>query len=346
METIRSHLEAREEKSLSAAGFRSRLAERRVVEDPCPLRTAFQVDRDRIQQSKAFRRLKYKTQVFLSPAGDHYRTRLTHTLEVAQIARTVARALGLNEDLTEAISLGHDLGHTPFGHAGERILDQLLPGGFRHVRQSVRVVERLEEAGQGLNLTSVVIDGIAHHSKGQGPLMQAPAASLPITFEGQVVRFADIIAYVNHDLDDAVRAGLVRERDLPSELVRVVGRGNDERLRYWMTDMIQASTVSAAGRVSLSEPALEAVTGLRDWLYQRVYRADEVHREFLKAARVLEELFGYFVKQPEALTRYGALVDPDEPVEIAIADFLAGMTDRFALNLYRKLFLPEPWKVL
>lgn len=344
---IRTLLEDRELQWLSPAACPSRGADnRKLPEPPCPLRTAFQVDRDRILQSKAFRRLKYKTQVFLSPEGDHYRTRLTHTLEVAQISRTVSRALGLNEDLTEAIALGHDLGHTPFGHAGERVLNRLLPEGFRHVRQSVRVVERLENEGRGLNLTEAVLDGIARHSKGNGPLLSVENESLPKTLEGQVVRLSDIIAYVNHDLDDAIRAGLVREDDIPAEIKELFAEVETDRLRFWIADLIHSNIEGERKKIILSGPADHAVVTLRDWLYRHVYRAHEVHAEFEKADRILEELFQYFVKQPEEILTHGGMLDRGEVVEICIADFLAGMTDRYALNLFRRLFLPTPWKVL
>jgi len=344
---IRTLLEERELQWLSSAACPSRGADkRRTPELPCPLRTAFQVDRDRILQSKAFRRLKYKTQVFLSPEGDHYRTRLTHTLEVAQISRTVARALGLNEDLTEAISLGHDLGHTPFGHAGERVLNRLLPEGFRHVQQSVRVVEKLENDGNGLNLTAAVIDGIALHSKGNGPLLSVAKSSLPKTLEGQVVRLSDIIAYVNHDLDDAIRAGLVREDDIPTEVKELFSGIETDRLRFWIADLIHSNIEGGGEKILLSDPADQAVVTLRDWLYRHVYRADEVHVEFEKADRILEELFHFFMKQPEEIVTHGGVLDGNEVVEICVADFLAGMTDRYALNLFRRLFLPTPWKVL
>lgn len=344
---IRSILEERELLWLAPQACPSRGgASRRRAEAPCPLRTAFQIDRDRILQSKAFRRLKYKTQVFLSPEGDHYRTRLTHTLEVAQISRTVSRALGLNEDLTEAIALGHDLGHTPFGHAGERVLNRLLPGGFRHVQQSLRVVDLLEQNGQGLNLTDAVRDGIAHHSKGNGPLLSVDPKFLPRTLEGRVVRLADIIAYVNHDLDDAIRAGLVKEKEIPDTVRRVFADSGTDRLRFWLADLIHSSRRGDELEILLSEEADRAVVQLREWLYVRVYRAPEVNEEFGKAERILEELFRYFVKCPDAVVDYGGVVSENDPVEVFVTDFLAGMTDRYALNLFRKLFLPEPWKVL
>lgn len=319
---------------------------RRVTEDACPVRTAFQVDRDRILHSKAFRRLKYKTQVFLSPEGDHYRTRLTHTLEVSQVARTMARALRLNEDLTEAIALGHDLGHTPFGHAGERVLAELLPGGFHHVSQSLRVVESLEKNGAGLNLTWEVMDGILLHSKGQGALLGRRAEDLPATLEGQLVRLSDVIAYVNHDLDDAIRGGLIRRQDVPADLRETLGEKHSQRLNTMITDLIETTMNGDYEVVQLSVPVAEQVTALRDWLYTNVYMAGAVEEEFRKASRVLSELFGYFMDRPSELTIYGGRCEEGGNVEIAVADFLAGMTDRYAMNLYQKLFFPKPWKSL
>nr|WP_199177427.1 deoxyguanosinetriphosphate triphosphohydrolase [Geothermobacter hydrogeniphilus] len=342
---VRTLIEHKEQQTLSSVACRSSMSRgRKIEEDPCPVRTVFQVDRDRILHCKAFRRLKYKTQVFLSPEGDHYRTRLTHTLEVSQVARTISRALGLNEDLTEAIALGHDLGHTPFGHAGERVLNRLVPGGFKHVGQSVRVVEILEKEGRGLNLTREVIDGIARHSKGSGPLQAPEAADRPATREGEAVRLADIIAYVNHDLDDALRGGLVRSSDIPPELTAVLGRRNSERIGVLVGDVIDTSLNAGGKIVTLSPDFAEAVLALRDWLDEHVYRAPGVDREFDKAARIIEELFGYFLAHPDQFEVFGHSRRPDEPLETAAADFIAGMTDRFALNLYRKLFFPVPWK--
>jgi dGTPase len=344
---VRNLIEKREESVLSAGACLSRNSRgRKTIEEPCPVRTIFQVDRDRILHCKSFRRLKYKTQVFLSPEGDHYRTRLTHTLEVSQIARTVARALALNEDLTEAIALGHDLGHTPFGHAGERVLGNLVPGGFRHVRQSVRVVEVLEKDGAGLNLSWEVLDGIARHSKGRGPLQSPREEERPATREGEIVRLADIIAYVNHDLDDALRAGLVKLGELPVDLVRTLGESHSARIGALVGDLISSSMAAGLSAVTLSAERGDAVLALRDWLGAQVYRAPSVNREFDKAARIVEELFRHFIANPEQLAAYGGRRREGDPAEVTVADFIAGMTDRFALNLYRQLFLPEPWKVL
>lgn len=344
---IRQIIEAAEVNTLSEYACFSRSSRgRRVAEEACPVRTVFQVDRDRILHSKSFRRLKYKTQVFLSPEGDHYRTRLTHTLEVSQVARTMARALRLNEDLTEAISLGHDLGHTPFGHAGERVLAELLPEGFHHVNQSLRVVDTLEKNGQGLNLTQEVRDGILAHSKGRGAIQGRDPESLPKTLEGQLVRLSDVIAYVNHDLDDAIRGGLVDKDDVPLALRNALGESNSQRLNNMVTDLIETTLREEYAVVQLSEEVAGYVSELRDWLYVNVYRAVTVEDEFRKASRVLKELFSYFMDRPEEITVYGARSDKDEAPEVIIADFLAGMTDRFAMNLYEKIFLPQPWKSL
>lgn len=344
---IRETIEEREVASLAPRACASRFSRGRASDElPCPVRTCFQVDRDRILHSKSFRRLKHKTQVFLSPEGDHYRTRLTHTLEVAQIARTVARALRLNEDLTEAIALGHDLGHTPFGHAGERVLDELLNDGFHHVRQSLRVVDLLENDGLGLNLTWEVRDGILHHSKGRGALLGGGAHDLPAALEGQVVRLADVVAYVSHDLDDAIRAGLVAGDAVPFGLRQSLGSRHGERINTMVVDMIEASLATDTTTICLSTVVSQAVTELRDWLFRHVYQAAPVADDFYKASHVLRELFGHFVAHPAELAACGGRRMEEDPVEIAVADFLAGMTDRYAMNLYQQLFLPQPWKVL
>ncbi len=343
---IRQVIEATEKKLLCAGACRSyESAGRQYDEEPCPIRTIFQVDRDRILHCKAFRRLKYKTQVFLAPEGDHYRTRLTHTLEVSQVARTMARALQLNEDLTEAIALGHDLGHTPFGHAGERVLAELLPEGFHHVNQSLRVVEVLEKDGRGLNLSQEVRDGILHHSKGRGALHGSNLV-LPATLEGQLVRLSDVIAYVNHDLDDAIRGGLIRNEDVPPLLRQALGENHSQRLNTMVKDLIETTLHSGLDSVQLSPVVAENVADLRDWLYQHVYQAEQVEDEFRKASRVLKELFLYFMAKPEEIVAYGGSCYADGVKEVAVADFLAGMTDRYAMNLYQKLFFPQPWKSL
>jgi dGTPase len=344
---IRETIERRESTLLAAAACASLASRGRArAEPPCPVRTCFQVDRDRILHSKAFRRLKHKTQVFLSPEGDHYRTRLTHTLEVAQIARTIARALQLNEDLTEAIALGHDLGHTPFGHAGERVLAELLGDGFHHVRQSLRVVDLLENDGAGLNLTWEVRDGILHHSKGRGALLGRGPGDLPATLEGQVVRLSDVVAYVSHDLDDAIRAGLIAAEQVPLPLRRQLGSRHGERINTMVADLITASLAAENRLISFSPAIAQAITDLRDWLFHSVYQAAPVVADFHKASHILRELFRYFSAHPAELVACSGRPADGDPPAVAIADFLAGMTDRYALNLYQRLFLPQPWKVL
>ena len=342
---IRQRIEAAEANTLCEhACFSQSSRGRQAAEEECPVRTVFQVDRDRILHSKAFRRLKYKTQVFLSPEGDHYRTRLTHTLEVSQVARTMARALRLNEDLTEAIALGHDLGHTPFGHAGERVLSELLTNGFHHVNQSLRVVDQLEKNGVGLNLTWEVRDGILYHSKGRGAIQGRDKEFLPNTLEGQLVRLSDVIAYVNHDLDDAIRGGLVDSSDIPRALRNALGETNSQRLNTMVTDLIETTLRENYSVVHLSDEIAGYVLELRDWLYVNVYRAQTVEDEFSKASRVLKELFAYFMQHPDEMIAYGSREFEGATTEERVADFLAGMTDRFAMNLYETIFLPRPWK--
>ncbi|HKI50856.1 MAG TPA: deoxyguanosinetriphosphate triphosphohydrolase [Geothermobacteraceae bacterium] len=344
---IRINTEQREKNTLSGYACKSSESRgRRQSEPACEIRTCYQVDRDRILHSKAFRRLKYKTQVFLSPEGDHYRTRLTHTLEVSQIARTISRALALNEDLVEAIALGHDLGHTPFGHAGEKVLAKLVPGGFRHVTQSLRVVERLEKDGAGLNLSAEVLDGIGRHSKGTVPLHEASLDVLPKTLEGQIVRIADIIAYVNHDLDDALRGGMVRQQDIPAEICAVTGAEHASRINAMVKDLLETSIAAGGGVVRLSATMSEAIGALRKWLSEHVYHAVSVNQEFLKAARIIEELFNYYVGDDCLFEEHGGSRLGDDSLEVSVADFIAGMTDRYAIKLYHELFLPRPWKGL
>jgi dGTPase len=307
-----------------------------------PIRPAFQRDRDRIIHSKAFRRLKHKTQVFFAPAGDHYRTRLTHTLEVSQIARSVSKVLRLNEELTEAIALGHDLGHTPFGHAGERVLQQLVPGGFEHYEQSLRIVDVLERDGQGLNLTWEVRDGIARHSKGKhGVPVGADPAHRASTIEGQVARVADIIAYVNHDIDDAVRAGLLREDDLPRERVEVLGRTSSERIGRMVTDVVMNTLAGGLSEVRMSDEMLRATIGLRSFLFDAVYENDVATAEFKKASGILGGLWEKVREDPEQFLDHRVMAA--EGLDAAARDFLAGMTDRYAVNLYEQLFIPKPW---
>lgn len=305
-------------------------AGRRKPEELCDLRTPYQRDRDRIIHCKSFRRLKHKTQVFLSPEGDHYRTRLTHTLEVAQIARTIARCLRLNEDLTEAISLGHDLGHTPFGHAGERALDELMPGGFRHYEQSARVVERLENEGKGLNLTLEVIDGIICHTRG----VQAK------TLEGRVVRIADRIAYINHDIDDAQRAGVLRPEDIPKEVAFRLGNRRSARINTLVRSLVENSR---GGELRMAPEVQEAFDKLHDFMYTFVYRNPYAKAEEKKVPGLVERLFHYFAGHPGRLPEELAQVAQEEGVQRAACDYIAGMTDHFAVSLFETIFVPRAW---
>ena len=301
-------------------------------EEEEPYRTAYQKDRDRILHSKSFRRLKHKTQVFLAPEGDHYRTRLTHTLEVAQIARTIARALRLNEDLTEAVALGHDLGHTPFGHAGERCLDRCVEGGFRHYEQSVRVVERLEKTGRGLNLTWEVRDGILHHTGGE-------EATTP---EGRIVRWADKIAYVNHDMDDAIRAGVLREEDLPMELHMVLGDSPSARIDTLVMAMIKGSQGDAIAMDPEFDPYF---WDLHAFMYEYLYFNPKAKSEESKVDGMLTAIFEYFVKNPDKLPAEYALIRERDGVDTAVCDYIAGMTDNFALEMYHELYIPRSWTI-
>jgi dGTPase len=337
---IRERLEERERQTLCPqAQLSSQTRGRQHPEPECSIRPAFQHDRDRILHCKAFRRLKHKTQVFLAPTGDHYRTRLTHTLEVAQIARTIARALALNEDLAEAVALGHDLGHTPFGHSGEAVLAEIFPGGFSHREQSLRVVDVLERDGRGLNLTFEVRDGILKHSKGRGAIIATEADEAPLTLEGQVVRASDVIAYISHDIDDAVRGEVVRPQAIPPECVRVLGQTHSARLNSMVRDII-ATTLSAGMRLSLSPEVHQAMLRLRDFLYENVYENEVVKGDFVRARRVVRDLYEYLLRSPEAARQAEA---SGVTVERFVCDYIAGMTDRYALDLYQRVFLPRPW---
>ncbi len=344
--SVRCELEQRERSLLApfaafSADSRGRLKE----ENECDYRMAFQHDRDRIIHSKAFRRLKYKTQVFLTPSGDHYRTRLTHTLEVSQIARTIAKALFLNEDLTEAIALGHDLGHTPFGHAGEAVLNRLHPDGFHHFEQSLRVVDILEKEGSGLNLSFEVRDGIIKHSKGKGAILSPALEHTAITLEGRIVRLADIIAYVNHDLDDAIRAQAIARNEIPLNCRKVLGLTHPQRINTMVTDIIDVSRKNP-GSLQISPDILEAITELRTFLFTHVYESPIVYRDFSKASRLLEEIYNYFIKHPDELRyKYYPAYIEDITLEDNLRDFIASMTDRYAFSLYEKLFLPHPWNI-
>lgn len=298
--------------------------------EPCPMRTDFVRDRDRIIHCKSFRRLKHKTQVFLAPAGDHYRTRLTHTLEVSQIARSISRALRLNEDLTEAIALGHDLGHTPFGHAGETALNSLVPGGFEHNVQSLRIVEKLEN-GCGLNLTYEVRDGIVNHKRG----------AVPCTLEGMVVNISDRIAYINHDIDDAIRAGVLSPDDLPGDCVDALGATNSRRIDTLITDVVLMSFDKPY--VKMSEPVAAVADKLREFLFMSVYTNPQAKGEEGKAKALLSTLFAYFMGRPGLLPdEFGKNIAADG-LERAVADHLACMTDGYAIDLYSKLFVPKGW---
>jgi dGTPase len=311
------------------------------------LRPAFQRDRDRLLHCKAFRRLQGKTQVFLAPRGDHYRNRLTHTLEVAQVARSVARALRLNEMLVEAICMGHDLGHTPFGHAGERLLNQVAEGGFHHALQSLRVVEVLEADGHGLNLTEEVRDGILRHSKGRGSVLMRGSGAKALTLEAEVVRLADIIAYVNHDLDDAVRAGLIAAEDVPADVRRVLGDRHSRRLATLIADVIRASDLDGGEHIGMSAEVHGALVALREFLYHRVYENPIVNDEFEKAQRILRELYGWLVADGGRLRdRFGVVPREGETVARAVTDFVSGMTDRFALESWESIVVPRPWAIV
>jgi len=336
---IRERTEKKEE-TLSPYAAKSKLSRGRVRwEYPCPIRTCFQRDRDRIIHSNAFRRLKHKTQVFIAPLGDHYTTRLTHTLEVSQIARTIARALNLNEDLTEAIALGHDLGHTPFGHIGEEMLNELYPDGFRHNEQSLRVVDLLENNGQGLNLTWEVRDGILKHSKGQTGSLGREWGDVG-TLEGQVCKIADIIAYVNHDIEDALRAGVITQNDLPQVAVEILGHTHSQRINTLVCDIVNyswpVSESNVKPAIGISPEVLQATNSLRQFLFDKVYNPSLGREEAVKARRVLASLYSYFLRHKDKLPREFASL-PDSK-ERKVVDYLAGMTDQYALRLAEEIF--------
>ena len=345
--TIREELEEQERLTLSPlAALSSRTRGRERVEPECRLRPAFQHDRDRIIHSKSFRRLKHKTQVFLAPTGDHYRTRLTHTLEVSQIGRTISKCLRLNEDLTEAIALGHDLGHTPFGHAGEDILAKMVPGGFNHADQSLRVVDLLEKEGRGLNLTLEVRDGISRHSKGRGEILCVDPEEMALTLEGQVVRIADIIAYINHDIDDAIRGGIISPEDIPGNCLKRLGETHAMRINTMVNDIVLETRRRDDGRLSITEGVLSAILELRDFLWIRVYENEAVHADFDKAGKVLRELYQYLLDHADYFLTLIERESLYDTMERCVCDFVAGMTDRYAFHLYEKLFLPLPWVIV
>ena len=344
---IREMLERDEESRLSPlAQLSSRTRGRKNEEEACDIRPAYQHDRDRILHSKSFRRLKHKTQVFLAPTGDHYRTRLTHTLEVSQIARTIAKALRLNEDLTEAIALGHDLGHTSFGHAGEAVLNEIYKGGFRHPEQSLRVVDFLEKEGRGLNLTHEVQDGILKHSKGEGDIISSDPQSMPETLEGQIVRVADIIAYVNHDIDDALRAGVISHQDLPQDCISFFGDSQARRIDAMVKDVVKGGQETGGKQITLSQPFMEATVRLREFLYREVYFGTTVYSNFIKASKILRELYYYFLDHEDVFLKESSWSSTEEALERRVCDFIAGMTDRYAFNFYEKIFLPQPWLIM
>jgi dGTPase len=355
---VRARTEQREE-LLSKFAARSRESpDRDFPEEADPMRTAYQVDRDRIIHSKAFRRLKHKTQVFIAPVGDHYRTRLTHTMEVMQVARSIARGLNLNEDLTEAIALGHDLGHTPFGHAGEYALGACLPGGFRHNEQSVRVVELLEKEGRGLNLTREVRDGILRHSK----LRESIAAEgwgIAQTLEGQIVKIADSLAYLNHDIDDAIRAGVICVSDLPAQANAVFGTTSGSRITAFVTDVVDYNWRVASGEgatwhaavgngvaVGMSPEVLEVVDELREFMFSNVYTDSAAKEDDPKTHFVVQKLFEYFCQHPDDLPDEWRQNPRSEPIERRVADYIAGMTDRYAIQVFERFYIPGPWAVL
>lgn len=330
---IRQQYEELEKMILSPfASLSSKSRGRVKPQDPCTVRTEFQRDRDRILHSKSFRRLKHKTQVFIAPEGDHYRTRMTHTLDVAQIARTISRALRLNEDLTEAIALGHDLGHTPFGHTGETILDRITQKGFKHNIHSLRVVEVLEQSGKGLNLTWEVRDGILNHTK----------SGSPSTLEGQVVSLSDRIAYINHDIDDAIRAKVLAPEDIPADCVEVLGKSNGERINCMIMDTITESLNKPM--IAMSDEIASATDRLRSFMFERVYLESLAKTEEKKAMYVIKQLYEHFFEKSDALPDEYFYLMEQYGREQAVCDYVAGMTDRYAVSMFHDLFVPSPWK--
>lgn len=329
-ESIRKNIQNNEKIILSKNACLSSDSKGRLrEEDECPIRTCFQRDRDRIIHSQSFRRLKHKTQVFLAPSGDHYRTRLTHTLEVAQIARTIARAMSLNEDLTEAIALGHDLGHTPFGHAGERALDNLAKCGFKHYEQSVRVVDKIEKDGRGLNLTKEVRNGILCHTVG----------TEAETLEGRIIRIADKIAYINHDIDDAIRAGVLYEEDIPIELRMALGMSKSERINNMVTSVIENSVDT----IKMSEDMQENFDDLHKFMFVAVYTNPICKSEEKKAVEMLGKIFEYYCKKPEELPKLYLDICEEEGEERAVCDYIAGMSDTYAVKVFNQLYVPKFW---
>ena len=348
--SIRESFQQREHNFLSAYGTPSTSAERRHPEVVhCGIRTPFQLDRDRIVYSNAFRRLKYKTQVFLSPLGDHYRTRLTHTLEVSETARNIARAMYLNEDLAEAVALGHDLGHTPFGHGGETALIQVHTSRFTHSDQSLRVVDVLENKGKGLNLTTQVRDGILKHSKGFGNIIPATPGETASTIEGRIVRVADIIAYLNHDLDDALRGKVISKEEVPAICTKKLGTTHSARASTMMEQLVYNSGPKNGEFIlDMGKDTMEAMTVLRKFLFEKVYRSPAVHGEFVKAKKVIIGLYNYFMENPEEMQNELEKMEmapwdsAKNTLNRSVCDVIASMTDRYALKLYSRLFFPNP----
>ena len=326
---FRELAEKNEMRDLSVYAAKSAFATRIFIQSKCPVRTEFQRDRDKIIHSKSFRRLMHKTQVFIAPDDDHYRTRLTHTMEVAQIARTVSRALELNEDLTEAIALGHDLGHTPFGHMGESALNSCTARGFLHNEQSVRILSRLENDGKGLNLTNEVLDGIMNHQTG----------SKPNTLEGMVVQISDKIAYINHDIDDAIRAGQLTEKSLPTKYTAILGNSPSQRIDFLIKDLLSVS--SKKNYVKLSEKAYDALYGLRQHLFETLYESQLLQTERVKIKFMIESIFNYFIKNFDKLPKFYRVLAGEASIETAVCDYIAGMSDRYAFRLFKELFVPE-----
>lgn len=332
--TIREQTEQLELQILAkGAAFSVNSAGRDKWEEPCDIRTCYQRDRDRIVHCKSFRRLKHKTQVFLSPRGDHYRTRLTHTLEVSQLSRTIARALRLNEDLVDAIALGHDLGHTPFGHAGERALNEICPEGFTHYEQSVRIVEVLEKGGEGMNLTKEVRDGILNHR----------TSGHPSTMEGCVVRYCDKIAYINHDIDDAERAGILKEEDIPLWMRKKLGFTTRERLNTLIHDVIENSRTF---EIAMSPETEEAMRELRAFMFEHVYTGSVAKAEEVKAVSMLKSLYGYYIERPDEMpAEYRVLIgEKGDSKARVVCDYISGMTDQYAINRFQELFVPMAWQ--
>lgn len=341
--SIRERFQEKERLTLSPFAVLSSDSKGRIrKERECSIRTPFQRDRDRIVHSKAFRRMKHKTQVFFSPTNDHYRTRLTHVLEVSQIARTITRALLLNEDLAEAIAMGHDLGHTPFGHTGEKALNEVFPGGFSHVKHSVRVVKCLENGGRGLNLTREVLDGIAKHSKGRGPIDGGKNA--PQSLEGQAVRVSDLIAYANHDIDDAIRSGIISARQLPRDCVKTLGANTSQRLDRMVRDIVRETTNCGYARISISTEFEEAMVRTREFLFNEVYLLDEVNVESERAQKMVKDLYHYFCENRREARKWGVrTASSGDGWERAVCDFVAGMTDFYAVAAFKKIFMPSRW---